>query len=99
MRWHRRWQWEAEHFKAPRVEIISAFRSEKFNDALSKKGRNVADESRHTKGEAIDFKIPGTKVRQVSAWLWEHFVGGLGTYDRDGFIHIDVGPKRKWWGK
>jgi hypothetical protein len=89
----------AEHFKAPRAEIISAYRSEKFNDALSKKGRNVADESRHTKGEAIDFSLPGARVRQVSAWLWENFEGGIGTYERDNFIHIDVGPKRRWKGR
>lgn len=89
----------AEHFRAPRVEIISAFRSSKFNDTLSKKGRNVSKESKHTRGEAIDFFIPDVQPTDLGEWLWEQFDGGVGTYAMDGFVHIDVGPKRRWFGK
>jgi len=89
----------AEHFEARRVNIISAYRSPKFNDALAKKGRHVASESKHTRGEAMDFGIPGVGAAKIGAWLWDNFDGGVGTYRSDGFVHIDVGPKRRWSGK
>lgn len=25
-------------------------------------------------------------------------VGGVGQYDRSGFVHTDTGPRRDWWG-
>lgn len=25
-------------------------------------------------------------------------VGGVGQYDRSGFLHVDLGPRRDWWG-
>lgn len=24
--------------------------------------------------------------------------GGVGQYDRSGFVHVDTGPRRDWWG-
>jgi hypothetical protein len=89
----------ADQFKSQRVEIISAYRSIKFNEALSKKGRRVAVESRHTRGEAIDFRLTNVSARRVGQWLRKYFDGGVGTYSRDNFIHIDMGPKRRWYGR
>lgn len=89
----------AEHFAAARVEVISAYRSSKFNDTLAKKGRRVAAESRHTRGEAIDFRLVGTEARVLGAWVFERFEGGVGTYAGDEFVHIDIGPKRRWKGR
>ena len=88
----------AAEFAAPRIDVISAYRSPKMNESLGKKGRHVATESRHTLGEAIDFSVPGVPARRVGEWLWQSFDGGLGVYDEDGFVHIDVGPKRRWRG-
>jgi uncharacterized protein YcbK (DUF882 family) len=89
----------AAEFQSPRVDVISAYRSSKMNDTLAKKGRRVASESRHTAGEAIDFSLATAKARRVAEWLWQRFEGGIGTYDRDDFVHIDVGPKRRWTGR
>jgi hypothetical protein len=89
----------AEEFQAPRVDVISAYRSPKMNDTLAKKGRRVASESRHTAGEAIDFSLATAKARRVAEWLWKRFDGGIGVYDRDDFLHVDVGPKRRWIGR
>ncbi len=86
-------------FESPRVNIISAYRSPKFNDSLSKKGRRVAAESRHTRGEAIDFGLTTVNAQELGKWLWDNFEGGVGTYKHDNFVHIDVGPKRRWQGK
>lgn len=89
----------AEEFDSRRVRIVSAFRSPKFNDALAKKGRRVAQESKHTRGEAIDFGLAGVKAAAIGKWLWDSFEGGVGTYPDDDFVHIDVGPKRRWTGR
>ena len=89
----------ATEFESPRVNIISAYRSPKFNDSLAKKGRRVAAESRHTRGEAIDFGLTTVNAENLGKWLWDNFEGGVGTYKHDNFVHIDVGPRRRWRGK
>ena len=88
----------ARHFKALRVTVISGYRSPKFNDTLAKKGRRVAEESRHMKGEAVDFRLDTVTAEVLGPWLREHFEGGVGTYRGDNFVHIDMGPKRSWRG-
>jgi uncharacterized protein YcbK (DUF882 family) len=89
----------ARHFKSDRIEVISGYRSPKFNDALAKKGRHVATESKHTKGQALDIRIVGTDAVTVGKWLFDNFEGGVGTYHVNDFVHIDVGPKRRWRGR
>jgi hypothetical protein len=88
----------AAEFRSARIEIVSAYRSPKFNDALGKKARRVAGESRHTRGQALDLRLAGVPAAKLGAWFREHFDGGVGTYPKDGFVHIDVGPKRRWQG-
>ena len=88
----------ATHFDARRVTIISGYRSPKFNDALAKKGRRVAAESRHMKGEAVDFRLDSAEAKELGPWLRQNFDGGIGTYRYDNFVHIDVGPRRSWLG-
>jgi hypothetical protein len=88
----------AAELGANRVEVVSAYRSPKFNDALSKKGRRVATESRHTQSQALDLRLEGVPATRLGNWFWEHFEGGVGVYPRDDFVHIDVGPKRRWHG-
>ena len=75
----------AEHFECARVEVISGYRSPKFNDALMKKGRHVAANSRHTRGEALDVRFVGTPAAAVGRYLWEQFDGGVGT-DRKSVV-------------
>src|SRR5450759_3221973 len=43
-------------FRAPRVEIVSGYRSPKYNLMLRKKGHQVARESQHMQGTAVDFR-------------------------------------------
>ena len=88
----------SRHFESRRATIISGYRSPKFNDALAKKGRRVAAESRHMKGQAVDFRLDTVTADKLGPWLRSHFDGGVGTYRGDNFVHIDVGPKRSWEG-
>ena len=89
----------AQHFNSPRIEVISGYRSPKFNDALAKKGRHVAMESKHTRGSAMDFRLTTAEASETAAWLYNNFDGGVGMYSVNNFVHIDTGPKRRWRGR
>ncbi len=85
-----------------RIDIVSGYRSEKRNEMMRKKGRHVASHSQHSLGHAVDFRVEGLGVgdlvREMEARRWD---GGLGRYDGSGdrFVHVDVGPKRRWKGE
>jgi uncharacterized protein YcbK (DUF882 family) len=85
-----------------RVDIVSGYRSPKRNEMMRKKGRHVASHSQHTLGHAVDFRVEGLgvdeMVRELEARRWD---GGLGRYDGRGdrFVHVDVGPRRRWKGE
>ena len=47
----------AEPGNAPRIEIVSGFRTPKLNEMRRKKGHHVALHSEHSLGHAVDFRI------------------------------------------
>jgi len=89
----------ANKFRANRIEIISGFRDPKYNLMLRKKGRNVARNSQHPQGNAVDFRIPGVNVKRLRSWASSLHLGGVGFYPHSRFVHVDVGPVRSWTGK
>ncbi len=89
----------AERFESDRVEVISGYRSEKFNEHLRKKGRGVAQRSHHMVGEALDFRIPGVPAADLATAVAEVHAGGIGTYRQSDFVHVDVGRNRRWRGR
>ncbi len=88
----------AHRFDARQVHIISGFRHVKYNKLLRKKGHEVALQSEHTTGNAIDFSLPGVDVTKLYKWLLAEHDGGVGYYRSSGFVHIDTGRKRTWKG-
>ena len=88
----------ARHFKRETVTIVSAFRHPKFNLILRKKGHQVARDSQHTHGNAIDFYLPDVTTRDLQAWAKAQHRGGVGIYLQSGFVHMDTGPIRFWSG-
>ncbi|MEJ7603102.1 MAG: DUF882 domain-containing protein [Kofleriaceae bacterium] len=88
----------AQHFQADTVLIVSAFRHEKYNLILRKKGHQVARDSAHTKGNAIDFQLPNVTTKALHAWARAQQIGGVGLYLDSGFIHMDTGKIRYWSG-
>ncbi len=89
----------ARHFGVHRIQIISAYRAPKFNLILRKKGREVARNSQHSLGAAIDFRLPGVAAKRLHAWVKKQGLGGVGWYPHSKFIHMDTGPVRYWSGR
>ena len=76
------------------IQIISGFRSPEYNDYLRSIGRNVAKNSFHMQGVAIDFSIQGFSMSSLSRTAKSFLAGGVGRYPE--FVHIDTGPVRYW---
>jgi uncharacterized protein YcbK (DUF882 family) len=89
----------AVHFRSEVVNVVSAFRHPKYNLILRKKGHQVARDSQHSHGNAIDFALPGVPIAALHAWAKAQKLGGVGLYLDSGFIHMDVGPLRTWSGE
>jgi uncharacterized protein YcbK (DUF882 family) len=101
--------------EAPRIEIVSGFRSPKLNEMLRKKGHHVASHSQHSLGHAVDFRVVlpentafekltdrGVDPRDLEIRIRKlGWQGGTGIYlsKDDWFIHADVGPNRRWLGQ
>jgi hypothetical protein len=88
----------AIRFRAPKVEIVSGYRSPKYNLVLRKKGHQVARESQHLQGTAIDFRIRGVSTTALRDFIRGLHLGGVGFYGRTNFIHVDTGKIRSWSG-
>lgn len=88
----------ARRFGRREVRIISSYRHPKYNLSLVKKGREVARNSQHTRGNAIDFYLPGVDVTELYRYLLEIHEGGVGYYPVSAFVHVDLGRKRTWNG-
>jgi hypothetical protein len=89
----------AKEFRADGVTIVSGFRHPKFNLMLRKKGHQVARDSQHTHGNAVDFMIAHVPVAKLHAWAKAQKIGGVGIYPSSGFVHMDTGPVRYWSGE
>ena len=88
----------AVHFKSGLVAVVSAFRHPKFNLYLRKKGHQVARDSEHTHGNAIDFYVPNVDTKVLQQWAKGQKLGGVGLYLESKFVHMDTGPIRFWTG-
>lgn len=89
----------ARRFNATRIDIVSGFRSPKFNLMLRKKGHEVARDSQHTYGHAVDFRIPGIRTQRLLDYVKSMHLGGAGFYPESEFVHADTGPVRFWAGR
>jgi uncharacterized protein YcbK (DUF882 family) len=88
----------AHDFHSDVVAVVSGFRHAKYNLILRKKGHQVARDSQHTHGNAIDFYVPHVTTLQLHAWAKAQHAGGVGLYMTSGFVHMDTGAIRFWSG-
>lgn len=78
------------------IEIVSGYRSPSTNEMLREAGYGVAEHSYHLVGKAVDIRVPGFRVSQLSRMAKTMRRGGVGTYGSGNFLHIDTGPVRYW---
>jgi hypothetical protein len=88
----------ARRFRADRIEVVSGYRSPKYNLMLRKKGHQVARTSQHMEGHAVDFRVRGVPTPVLLRYVRSLHRGGVGFYPHSQFVHSDTGPIRFWKG-
>jgi uncharacterized protein YcbK (DUF882 family) len=78
------------------IEVTSGYRNPERNKKLSDTHGNVARESLHTKGKAVDIRIPGVNGKAVAAISQTMQAGGVAWYPKSRHIHVDTGAVRTW---
>ncbi|MGA7143686.1 MAG: YcbK family protein [Desulfobacterales bacterium] len=76
--------------------IISGYRSPETNAMLRRRSNNVAKNSLHMEGEAVDIRIPGCDTTWLRTVCMKLRAGGVGYYPKSEFVHVDIGPVRYW---
>lgn len=77
--------------------IISGYRSAQTNQMLRKHSHGqVAKNSLHMQGRAIDIRVPGRQLNKVRLAALSIQAGGVGYYPETQFIHLDTGRVRRW---
>ena len=76
------------------VNIHSGYRTPPYNEKVG-----GVEDSQHSYGTAADISIKGVSVADVAAYArsimpdW----GGVGSYKKQGFVHVDVREIRADW--
>ncbi|HEY4252044.1 MAG TPA: DUF882 domain-containing protein [Roseomonas sp.] len=81
----------SDHF-----EVISGYRAPETNAANARRSRRVSRVSLHMSGMAADVRLADRNPLQMARLAAELQTGGVGLYRRDGFVHLDCGPARRW---
>lgn len=76
--------------------VISGYRSQSTNEMLRRNTSGVAKKSYHTKGQAVDIRLPGYNTSGLRNLCVKMNAGGVGYYSRSDFVHLDIGPIRTW---
>lgn len=79
-------------------QVISGYRSPKTNAMLNERSGQVARRSLHMDGKAIDIYLEDVALDRVRAAALDLGRGGVGYYPSSKFVHLDVGPVRRWVG-
>lgn len=80
------------------IDVVCGYRTPWSNNYLRTRAAvtGVALHSQHTLAKAIDIRVQGvstSRLRDVALSLHE---GGVGYYPVSQFVHVDVGPVRRW---
>ncbi len=78
------------------LQIVCGYRTPRTNEYLRANTGGVAKTSRHMRAEAIDIRLPGTATARLRDAALNLKRGGVGYYAASNFIHVDVGPVRRW---
>lgn len=76
--------------------VISGYRSPATNAMLHATTEGVAKSSFHMSGRAIDIRVPDRPLATLHRTALEMRAGGVGYYPHSDFVHLDIGPVRRW---
>jgi uncharacterized protein YcbK (DUF882 family) len=76
--------------------IISGYRTPETNAMLCRESGNVAKNSLHIQGKAVDIRLPDRKISAIRRVAVSLKKGGVGYYPSENFVHVDVGDIRCW---
>jgi uncharacterized protein YcbK (DUF882 family) len=79
-------------------QVISGYRSPKTNAMLHERSGQVAKRSLHMDGKAMDVYLEDVALDRLRAAALDLGRGGVGYYPVSNFVHVDVGPVRRWVG-
>jgi len=77
-------------------QILDGYRTRSTNATMSRTNKNVAIESLHTHGWAVDFRIPGVDGRAICEIAKTMQRGGVAFYPKSNHVHVDLGNIRTW---
>ena len=79
----------AHHFNSRALIVVSGYR----------KPRTKASLDHHSRGEALDFRLPGVDYRRLAAYLRSLPRVGVGVYTdpRTHYVHLDVRDRSFHW--
>jgi uncharacterized protein YcbK (DUF882 family) len=80
------------------IDVVCGYRTPWSNEFLRTRGLHtgVARHSLHMQAEAIDIRLPGIATAAVRDAALRLQRGGVGYYRDSNFVHVDVGPVRRW---
>jgi uncharacterized protein YcbK (DUF882 family) len=78
------------------VHVISGYRCPATNAMLAARSKQVAKNSYHMLGMAIDIRLPGRPLEELRDAAILLGRGGVGYYPESDFVHVDTGPVRFW---
>lgn len=78
------------------IDIVCGYRTPWSNEFLRRTTVGVAKHSQHILGEAIDIRIPGVSTERLRDAALSLHRGGVGYYSQSQFVHVDLGPVRRW---
>ena len=80
------------------IDIVCGFRTPWSNNLLRTRASStgVAKNSQHMEAKAIDIRVPGVSTSKLRDIALSLHGGGVGYYPVSQFVHVDVGPVRRW---
>jgi uncharacterized protein YcbK (DUF882 family) len=78
------------------IDIVCGYRTPWSNEFLRSNSHGVALHSQHMLAKAIDIRVPGISTADLRDAALTLHRGGVGYYASSAFVHVDVGPVRRW---
>ena len=80
------------------IDVVCGYRTPWSNNFLRSRAAvtGVAKNSQHTQAKAIDIRVPGVATSRLRDVALSLHGGGVGYYPISQFVHVDVGPVRRW---